>query len=237
MPRDPERLLNALLDALEPLLDEAPERVLAQIARAAPWLREEPEVLYLEALARWRVTGPASARAALERTVARDPEHADARHALGDLLGELDDRAGMIAQWLEVSRLDALTDRARGLGRAEVRARITRVAEEVLAGLPEELRERLRNVPVVLEPRPSRALVEDGFDPRALGLFEGPDDFQQRSVEAPPQPARIVLFAANLEASFPDPAELEEEVEVTVLHELGHYFGLDEDGVERLGLE
>ena len=41
----------------------------------------------------------------------------------------------------------------------------------------------------------------------------------------------------NLEASFPERDALAEEIEVTILHELGHYFGLDEDDVERLGLE
>ena len=80
-------------------------------------------------------------------------------------------------------------------------------------------------------------IIEEGFDPRALGLFEGPDDFGQRSVHAPPTPSRIVLFYMNLEASFPERDALAEEIEVTILHELGHYFGLDEDDVERLGLE
>ncbi|MCA9663920.1 MAG: metallopeptidase family protein, partial [Myxococcales bacterium] len=85
--------------------------------------------------------------------------------------------------------------------------------------------------------RPHWDVVADGFDPRALGMFEGPDDFGQRILELAPMTSRIVLFTANLVASFADPEDLEEEVRVTVLHEVGHYFGLDEDGVAALGLE
>jgi predicted Zn-dependent protease with MMP-like domain len=50
-------------------------------------------------------------------------------------------------------------------------------------------------------------------------------------------PTRIVLYTANLTASCQDQDELEREVEITVLHEVGHYFGLDEDDMERLGLD
>ena len=50
------------------------------------------------------------------------------------------------------------------------------------------------------------------------------------------RPTRIDLFTANLLASFPDSQRLDEEIEITLLHEIGHYFGLDEDEVEALGL-
>jgi predicted Zn-dependent protease with MMP-like domain len=143
----------------------------------------------------------------------------------------------MIAHNLEVLRLDAKADIGEGIGTPEDQRFIAAVAEEVLAGIPEEFRDRLTNVPVVLEARPGRALVEEGFDPRALGLFEGPDDYGQRSRSSDPAPTRIVLFYANLLASFPDEDALREEIEVTILHEIGHYFGLGEDDMERLGLE
>jgi predicted Zn-dependent protease with MMP-like domain len=50
-------------------------------------------------------------------------------------------------------------------------------------------------------------------------------------------PDRIAIYRLPLEDSFPDPAELQEEIRITVLHELGHYFGLDEDRLEELGYE
>jgi predicted Zn-dependent protease with MMP-like domain len=92
---------------------------------------------------------------------------------------------------------------------------------------------RLEHVPVILEDRPSGSLVAEGFDPRAFGLFEGPTD----GVRDEPAPTRIVLYAANLLAEFPDEPELSEQIEVTVLHEVGHFFGLEEEELERLGLD
>ncbi len=48
-------------------------------------------------------------------------------------------------------------------------------------------------------------------------------------------PDRIAIYRVPLEETFDDPAELEEEIRITVLHELAHYFGLDEDRIEELG--
>jgi predicted Zn-dependent protease with MMP-like domain len=107
----------------------------------------------------------------------------------------------------------------------------------VLHHLPERFRDRLENVPVVLEPRPSRAIVAEGFDPRALGMFEGAGDRDKQAGEVETAPTRVVLFFANLLASFPDDEDLALQVEVTILHELAHFFGLDEDEVAGLGLE
>jgi len=48
-------------------------------------------------------------------------------------------------------------------------------------------------------------------------------------------PARIAIYRIPLEEEFPDPAELEREIRITVLHELAHYFGIDEDRLDELG--
>ena len=50
-------------------------------------------------------------------------------------------------------------------------------------------------------------------------------------------PDVITIYRLPLEESFPDPAELQREIRITVLHELGHYFGLDEDRLADLGYE
>ncbi len=55
--------------------------------------------------------------------------------------------------------------------------------------------------------------------------------------ELPYLPAQIAIYRLPLEESFPDPDELEHEIRVTVLHELGHYFGMDEDELADLGFE
>jgi len=165
----------------------------------------------------------------LRRVLELDPDFADAHHTLGLALEELGDEAGMVHHFLRTRALDAKLDKERGVGSREDVDRIERTARETLDGLPEPFASKLKNVPVLLENRPQRALVEQGFDPRAFGLFEGPVNGEDA-----PAPTRIVLFTSNLLANFSG-EDLEVQVEITVLHEVGHYFGLDEDDMERLG--
>ncbi len=198
---------------------------------------EDAELWYARGLLAWAADGPdADARAALVRAVELAPEFADARHALGRLADLQGDFETLRTQWLEVLRLDQAQVRRRA-GGAEDKVLLDAVestAREVLAELPAQFRDKLHNVPIVLEERPHPSLVESGFDPRALGLFEGLEDSMRHEVAA--APTRIVLFYENLLDAFDDPRELAQEVEITLLHEIGHFFGLDEDEVADLGL-
>lgn len=106
---------------------------------------------------------------------------------------------------------------------------------ETLAELPPQIRERLQRVPILIDTLPSEALVADGLDPRLLGVFQGtpmPDDGS-----SVPTITNIVLFRTNLERFASDEEDLAAEIRITVLHETAHYFGLDEDDLERLGLD
>jgi predicted Zn-dependent protease with MMP-like domain len=99
--------------------------------------------------------------------------------------------------------------------------------ERALESLPPELRHAVGNLELSVED-------EHPDDPDLFGLYEGvplPD----RGDWAGSLPDRIRIFRRPLVESFPDPAELEEEIRITVLHELAHYFGLDEDQLENLG--
>ena len=88
-----------------------------------------------------------------------------------------------------------------------------------LDSLPPELARGLENVAVVVE-------EENPGEPDLLGLFE----------EAPYMPAKVTIYRRPLEADFGhDPALLEHEIRVTVLHELAHYFGIDEQRLGELG--
>ena len=87
-----------------------------------------------------------------------------------------------------------------------------------LDSLPPQIAARLRNVAVVVED-------EDPDDPDLFGLFR----------EEPYLPATIAIYRRPLAESFPDPDELEREIRITVLHELGHFFGLEEDELGDLG--
>lgn len=90
-----------------------------------------------------------------------------------------------------------------------------------LEALPDEFRRALQNMAVI---------VEDFYppDPDLYGLFEDGGEFF---------PDKVTIFRRPLVEDFPDPAELEHEIRVTVLHEIGHYFGLDERQLEELGYE
>ena len=89
-----------------------------------------------------------------------------------------------------------------------------------LYSLPPELARRLENVAVVVED-------ENPDDPDLLGLFQ----------EDPYMPAKVTIYRLPLEESFPDARELENEIRITVLHELAHYFGIDEGRLEELGYD
>ena len=89
-----------------------------------------------------------------------------------------------------------------------------------LDSLPPEIARGLENVAVVVED-------ENPEDPDLLGLFQ----------EEPWLPAKISIYRRPLEESFPDRRELEQEIRITVLHELAHYFGIDEERLEELGYD
>jgi len=88
-----------------------------------------------------------------------------------------------------------------------------------LDSLPSELARGLENVAIVIED-------ENDQDPDLLGLFQE-DEFL---------PAKISIYRLPLEESFSGP-ELEREIRITVLHELAHYFGIDEDRLAELGYD
>lgn len=88
-----------------------------------------------------------------------------------------------------------------------------------LDALPADLARALKNVAVVIED-------ENAEEPDLLGLFE----------EVPYLPAKVTIYRRPLEDDFGhDPEELEQEIRITVLHELAHYFGIDEARLDELG--
>ena len=95
--------------------------------------------------------------------------------------------------------------------------------------LPPHIAEALENVAVVVED-------ENPEEPDLLGLYHGVP-LPERGDMAGSLPDQISIYRIPLEESFPDPAELREEIRITVLHELGHYFGLDEDRLAELGYD
>ena len=102
------------------------------------------------------------------------------------------------------------------------------VVRRALDSLPTELARGLENVAVVIE-------EEHPTDPDLFGLYEGVPLPERTSAQAGSLPDKITIFRRPLEESFHDVAELEEEIRITVLHELAHYFGIDEERLAELG--
>ncbi len=98
-----------------------------------------------------------------------------------------------------------------------------------LDSLPPNIASALKNVAVVVED-------ENADDPDLFGLYHGVP-LPERGDGVGLLPDKISIYRLPLEDSFPDPRELQEEIRVTVLHELAHYFGLDEDRIAELGYE
>ncbi len=105
--------------------------------------------------------------------------------------------------------------------------RFDEIVAAALDELPAGLADALRNIAVVIEDA-------NPDDPDLYGLFEGVP-LTEGGPGAGDLPSRIAIYRRPLEEDFADPDELREEIRVTVLHELGHYFGLDEARLDELG--
>ena len=124
-----------------------------------------------------------------------------------------------------------------GVQRPE-RGEFARLVEEALDAIPAEFARYLDNVSVVVEEEPTRALLRElGLDPRRdtlYGVYQGVP-LPERSHDFTGLPDRIVLFAGPLARDFPTRARLRREIAATVVHEVAHFFGLDDDRIRRLG--
>ena len=119
---------------------------------------------------------------------------------------------------------------------------LVEVAEEEVTRcckrLPLPLIEQARSLPVSFEDIPNEGILAEGFEPDLLGLFVGGSYADDAGSFDAPIPSQILLFLDNL-WSFTEGDEraYRREVRKTYLHELGHYLGLDEDGLTQRGME
>ena len=101
----------------------------------------------------------------------------------------------------------------------------------VRESLPAPVRIEAEKIPVTFEPAPSRELTDDGYEDELLGLFVG-EAFDDKYRTDSALPAQILLFLENIwDYAGSDPEIYREEIRRTYLHELGHYLGLDENGM------
>ena len=117
------------------------------------------------------------------------------------------------------------------------RKHFIQLVEEVLESLPTEFRERIHNLAVLVEDKPKQRRRPPGCAAEIrptrpgrllLGVFQGVPATQKSMFDLSTGPSCIVLYQKNIEALCRNEAEIRHEVRQTVLHELGHYFGMDE---------
>jgi predicted Zn-dependent protease with MMP-like domain len=104
--------------------------------------------------------------------------------------------------------------------------RFEEMVSEALDTLPPELARMMRNVVVV---------VEDGTDPRLLGLYEGIPLTERLSDYSAVLPDKITIFRRAICAQCESESDVVHEVQTTVVHEIGHHFGIDDDRLHELG--
>ena len=185
------------------------------------------------------------ARRVLERGVAIDPEAAHTVYHLGLVLERLEDEGeegGAPGVGLENSaagfaRANSLEPQQFPLPVEIEEADFVRAVDAAIANLPRSIRERIEGVSVLVEDFPTLVLVRDErISPQTLGLFMGIPRTEALATDQPLDLDRILLFKRNLEKICRDEEELIDQIQITVRHEVGHYLGLDEDDMERLGL-
>jgi predicted Zn-dependent protease with MMP-like domain len=113
------------------------------------------------------------------------------------------------------------------------------LVQRALAGIPSPFRECLAEVAIVIGDEPTRdQRAESDLEPddALYGLYEGVPRTEY-GADWLVAPNRITLFRLPLEEDFPDPDELAEEVRITVIHELAHHLGIDDDRLGELGLD
>lgn len=109
----------------------------------------------------------------------------------------------------------------------------------ILDKIPREFRRRLQNVAIVVERKPGKnQLKELGLDPNRhslYGLYQGTPLPERSAVHPPLLPDKITIFLEPLMTDFPKADDLREQLRATLVHEIAHYFGMDEREIRNLG--
>jgi predicted Zn-dependent protease with MMP-like domain len=111
------------------------------------------------------------------------------------------------------------------------------LVNEALEGIPAHFRDALRNIAIVVEDEPSNAqLSETGIEPpdTLLGLYEGTPLTERQWAHGNTLPDKITLFQGPIEDASDDEDDVIVAIGETLIHEIGHYFGLSEEEIEAI---
>jgi predicted Zn-dependent protease with MMP-like domain len=112
------------------------------------------------------------------------------------------------------------------------------VLRQAIRDLPAMFRESLRNVAIVVEEWPPDWLLEELEvvpGETLYGFYHGIPLPERSVLDSGNLPDKISVYRGPLEEDFPDPGELTRQIRMTLLHEIGHYFGMDEEDLSRFG--
>ena len=193
--------------------------------------------MYERAVALFELCRFEDAERSFARALALAPEDAWTIHQLGLLAERRGDRA----------RAESLLARARKLAPDDFppdlpvdEAAFRTELQSAIAALPEAERRALAKVPVDIQDLPEGddlVAVDPPLSPSILGLFRGPAENEPCTAADGPRCRSIVFYRKNLLRFARDRRELEEQVRVTLLHELGHLHGENDDELRARGLE
>lgn len=210
--------------------DEALERVDAAL-RIAPG---RGDALHEKGVALFDLSRFAEAKAVLQKALTIQPDDAYTHQMLGLTLEQLG----------ETAAADAELAKAVTLAPGELTppvlistADFQREIDAVVAQLPAERKAHVQAIKVQIEDLPDAAdlkAVQPPFPPTILGLYRGPVG---RTLQPGDEPPSIVLYRKNLARAVKTRTELTEQIRDTLLHEIGHLEGLDEDDLRRRGME
>jgi predicted Zn-dependent protease with MMP-like domain len=211
------------LEAADAILAENPDDLDAMLERA---------------FALWERMRLDEAAAQLREVVRRAPDEAWAHHTLGLVAERRGDRREAERRFRRARRLDPddFPDPPRLAPEA-----FDAAVEEALAALPGQVSRWLENVAIAVEdiPADDDLLGSDPpLSPAILGIFRGSPLAEKRSMDPWSHfPSSIVLYQRNLERFARNREELVEQIGVTLLHEVGHFLGLDEEALRERGLD
>jgi Flp pilus assembly protein TadD/predicted Zn-dependent protease with MMP-like domain len=214
--------------------DEALARVTAAL-RIAPG---RGDALHEKGVALFDLSRFVDAKAAFQKALGIQPDDAYTHQMLGLTLEQLGEARAADAEFARALEL-APSD----LGKPVLIpvAEFQKEIDDVIATLPPERKARVRAIKVEIADLPDPAdlaAVTPPFPPTILGLYRGPVG---HAAALPPQPGdepvSIVLYRKNLARAVKTRTELSEQIRDTLLHEIGHLEGLDEDDLRRRGME
>jgi predicted Zn-dependent protease with MMP-like domain len=199
---------------------------------------DHPDALLERGFALFELCRLEDARETLERAATLDPRAASAHQTLG-LIAERAGDADEARRRFDKARAIAPDDFPEAIHLSA--AEFDEVVENALAELPESIRRWLSNVAITVDDLPTDDDLlgsSPPLSPSILGLFRGSPLGDKASMDPWSHfPSSIALYQRNLERFARDRHDLIEQIAVTLLHEVGHFLGLDEDELLERGLD